>query len=637
MVKAPVVDETSSADPLATRTWRSRPGLARLARLSIIGVPFLLVLFAAWRINRALGPPAALVEALARWAVLSVLSTLALISIDRVAKQFLPLNTLLRLAIVFPDQAPSRFKLALRQGSTKHLAAEVASLEDASAQEAAEALLKIVGQLTAHDRLTRGHTERVRAYADLVAEEMGLNEEERIRLQWAGLLHDVGKITVPTEVLNKAEGLTSREWSRLQSHPNEGWKLVTPMKAWLGEWARSTRDHHERWDGQGYPRGLKGAEISRAGRIIGVVDAFDVMTTVRAYKSAMSHEEARAELATHAGTQFDPEVVRAFLAVSLAPQRTSRFGSWLANSPVFLQATSVAQVPAALTSAAAVALAATAVIPPVLNNEPAEQSAERIVVDDPPPLSTTTTIEVTSTSTSTTTSTTSTTTLAPSSTVAPTTTAPRPRPTTPPPAPTAAPTTTTAAPPVVVSVTTTTTLAPSTFDGGYLGAGGGGSTFGLVSSVNGAGALNWDSGDNADPGLTLRSGPGGLAEIDSPEVQAWSIAVADDTLLQGQASLRLYVATAGFTTDALGGVTAGIVDCANGTTSCTTIGSGSHIFPQTDFGTDFGVITINLGAIDYTVPAGHTLLVSMTKPQNTTVDTWLAFGTSTYPSQFRLN
>ncbi|NIR39344.1 MAG: HD domain-containing protein, partial [Actinobacteria bacterium] len=94
------------------------------------------------------------------------------------------------------------------------------------------------------------------------------------------------------------------------THPNEGWKLVQPLRGWLGEWARATRDHHERWDGGGYPRGLRGHEISRAGRIVAVVDAFDVMTSRRTYSEPMSFETARAELARCAGAQFDPDVVR---------------------------------------------------------------------------------------------------------------------------------------------------------------------------------------------------------------------------------------------------------------------------------------------------------------------------------------
>lgn len=622
-------------DDRSDAEWRGRPWLARTARLTILAVPFGIVILMAWQVNQALGPPVTVLEAVARWAALSVVSTIALVAIDRGARRLLPLSTLLQLSIVFPDQAPSRFKLALRQGSAKHLAREVSSLEHATAQEAAEFLLTVVGQLTMHDRLTRGHTERVRAYADVVAVEMGLTEEERMKLQWAGLIHDIGKLSVPTDVLNKSTELTEREWSRLKTHPDEGWKMVQPMRGWLGEWARATRDHHERWDGLGYPRGLKGTEISRAGRIIAVVDAFDVMTTVRAYKTAMSHDKARAELANCAGTQFDPEVVRAFLAVSVLPQRRRRLGTWLANSPVALQATSVAQVPAAVTSAAAAALAAITIVAPAIEADRAQPAAERIVdeiVAPPAPL----TLPSSSAPRRTTTTTTSTTTTSTTTTTAPTTTTTAAsRPVAPPaPAPPAAPSPTTTT--TSTTTTTTTTLAPSTFAGGFLGAGSGGSTFGLVSTVGGSGAINWDPANNADPGFTLTSGTAGLAEIDEPHVTAWSLPIGQDTRLVGSASLRLYLAAPAFDPATVAGVSAGLIDCTNATTGCTTISAGGAVFAQKDFGTDFGVVTIDLGSIDHTLAAGHTLLVSMTVPQSMSGNTWLAFGTSTYPSQFRL-
>lgn len=619
------------------REWRTRPLLARVARIAILALPFLTVTAIAWELNHLLGEPASLIEAVARWAALSLVSTLALVSIDRAARQYLPLSTLLQLAIIFPDEAPSRFKMALRRGTAKHLAREVAELEHATAQEAAEYLLHIVGKLTAHDRLTRGHTERVRAYADLVAVELGLTELERTKLQWAGLLHDIGKLTVPAEILNKSTRLSDREWSRLQSHPAEGWKMVQPMRTWLGEWARGTRDHHERWDGGGYPRGIKGHEISRAGRIIAVVDAFDVMTTVRAYKTAMTHDEARAELAACAGTHFDPEVVRAFLAASLAPTHRRKVGTWFANSPIAAQFSGAANIPAAATSALAAALAATTVVLPMIGPGPQDVAAERVVedvvadgVDEAAPSTTdapVTTVRPTTT--------TSTTTTLPAPASAPSTTR-RPDvgavpPTVPPPTTTGAVLTE-----VPTTTTTTTTLPPSTFEGGYLGAGNGGAPFGLVSTVGGAGATNWDSGANADPGLTLTSGPTGLIELDAPNVVAWVLPIDEATRVAGTASLRLHVATPGFTTDSLGGVAAGLSDCASLLASCTTIGAGQMIFSQETFGNDFGAVTIDFGAVDHTLAPGHHLVVSMTVPQSMATDTWIAFGTVDYPSRFRL-
>ncbi|NIR39345.1 MAG: hypothetical protein GWN79_18395, partial [Actinobacteria bacterium] len=176
-------------DQEQTPAWKSRPLAARVLRVAIVAVPLVLVVFGAWQVNRALGPAANLTEAIARWAALSVLSTLVLVGIDRGARRVLPLATLLHLSIVFPDEAPSRFRVALKRGSTRQLARDVAefNLDDTTPQEAAEYLLSVVADLSAHDRRTRGHTERVRAYADMVAVEMGLTDAEREKLHWAGL------------------------------------------------------------------------------------------------------------------------------------------------------------------------------------------------------------------------------------------------------------------------------------------------------------------------------------------------------------------------------------------------------------------------------------------------------------------
>lgn len=652
------MDTTTESTAVDTdgREWRSRPWSARAVRVLIVALPLVLVTAVAWKFNALLGRPASLLEAVSRWAALSALSTLALVSIDRAARQYLPLPALLRLSIVFPDQAPSRFKMALRRGTAKQLAREVADLEHASAQQAAEHLLNIVGRLTAHDRLTRGHTERVRAYADLVAVEMGLSAEERMKLQWAGLLHDIGKLSVPTEVLNKSAKLSDREWSRLKTHPAEGWKLVQPMRAWLGEWARGTRDHHERWDGGGYPRGIRGHEISRAGRIIAVVDAFDVMTSVRAYKTAMDHDAARSELASCSGAQFDPEVVRAFLSASLVPKQRGKIGAWLANSPVALQFSGAANVPAAVTSAMAAMLAATTVIVPLVDDRPGDAAAERIVVaeeepEEAPDVPATPTAPPASTTTITTTTTTVT-----ASTLAPPASPARPVPTTPLPTtqpptteppttepPTTPPSTTAPASPTTTggtildaTTTTTTTLAPSIFAGGYLGPGPSGATFGLVDGTAGAGTINWDAGSNDDPGLTLTSGPTGLSELDAVNVATWVLSVDEDTVLAGAASLRVHVAAPDFEPGALGAVAAGVADCPVLFSNCTTVAAGQIVFSQDGFGDGFGVVTIDLGAIDHTVLAGRHLVVSMTVPQSMANDTWLAFGTADHPSRFRV-
>jgi hypothetical protein len=184
-----------------------------------------------------------------------------------------------------------------------------------------ETIIELVASLGRHERLTRGHTERVRAYSDMIAVEMGLSEADRYLLQWACLLHDIGKLAVAPEILNKNGKPTDEEWASLRRHPEVGGEIVEPLAPWLGEWRLAASEHHERWDGKGYPRGLAADEISLAGRIVAVADAYDVITSARSYKRPMPVEAARAELVRCAGTQFDPDVVRAFLNVAIG--RTS--------------------------------------------------------------------------------------------------------------------------------------------------------------------------------------------------------------------------------------------------------------------------------------------------------------------------
>src|SRR5439155_27298376 len=145
--------------------------------------------------------------------------------------------------------------------------------------------------------------------------------DDRDRLRWASLLHDIGKLQVHSRILNKPGKLGAREWKAIHRHPEEGAKLAAPLAPWLGEWASTIEQHHERWDGAGYPYGLKGTEISLGARIVGAADAFEVMTANRPYKKAMSAGAARHELTRCAGAHFDPTVVRAFLNISLGRLR----------------------------------------------------------------------------------------------------------------------------------------------------------------------------------------------------------------------------------------------------------------------------------------------------------------------------
>jgi putative nucleotidyltransferase with HDIG domain len=250
-------------------------------------------------------------------AAMAVIAVLVAIGIERLARRLLPLASLLRLTMLFPDQAPSRIRMARAAGTTGDYLDRMARSDDDTAQVAAEKVLTLITALGNHDRKTRGHSERVRLYCDLLAEELRLSRPDRDRLRWGALLHDIGKLEIAPKILNKPAKLSDREFARIREHPSVGAEIASPLLPWLGDWGRGIIDHHERWDGRGYPEGLAGTEISQAGRIVGVVDSFETMTAARVYKKAMTTRAARIELADCAGSQFDPECVRAFLSISL--------------------------------------------------------------------------------------------------------------------------------------------------------------------------------------------------------------------------------------------------------------------------------------------------------------------------------
>ncbi len=345
--------------------WTARPWAARAIRSFVFVAPLALSVAAAWGISAAAPKVDSFLLGLGRWVVIAALSTVVLIGVDRLVRRLLPLATLYGLTLAFPDAAPSRYQMALRKGSTTQLRVRIAEarsgkLGDTPA-EAAERVLELVMALSVHDRLTRGHSERVRALTQMIGEEMGLTDRELDRMRWAGLLHDVGKLMISSDILNKPGRLTDEEFETIKLHPEFGRKLVAPIADWLGDAARAVWEHHERWDGNGYPRGLATTDISLAGRIVSVADAYDVMTSVRSYKKSTTPAAARAELARCSGTQFDPVVVRAFLNVSLGRLRRSLGPlSWLAQLPLLPGAFAAGATQATATAATAIVGAAAA-------------------------------------------------------------------------------------------------------------------------------------------------------------------------------------------------------------------------------------------------------------------------------------
>lgn len=299
----------------------ARPWVAALVRLFVVIIPAVTGGLAAWGMAGLLPEASGGPAVVGWWAALIVAAVLAILATQRFARRLLPLSWLLTLTLSFPDKAPSRLLTARRAAKRRSRHEAVSSvgregLGDDPQAAAAQALV-LVTALGEHDRRTRGHSERVRGFADVLAEEAGVSAEDRDRLRWGALLHDIGKLSVPGAILNKPGRPNEDEWATLQRHPAEGGRLVEPLNAWLGPWSGAIAQHHERWDGSGYPNGLAGEEISLGGRILSVADAYEVMTANRAYKQAMRPDEARRALVADAGTHFDPELVRYFLNVSL--------------------------------------------------------------------------------------------------------------------------------------------------------------------------------------------------------------------------------------------------------------------------------------------------------------------------------
>jgi putative nucleotidyltransferase with HDIG domain len=181
-------------------------------------------------------------------------------------------------------------------------------------QESFVATVRALAQaVDAKDSYTAGHSTRVTDYSVIIAEELGLGPDDLRRVRLAGLLHDVGKIGIRDSVLGKPGALNDEEFGVMKSHPTVGASILKPVTQ-LAEVVPGVLHHHERFDGRGYPNGLKAEEIPLMGRIIGVADAFDAMTSDRVYRPRLSDDVALAELKKHSGTQFDSKMVKAFLA-----------------------------------------------------------------------------------------------------------------------------------------------------------------------------------------------------------------------------------------------------------------------------------------------------------------------------------
>ena len=356
----------------ASERWTARPVESALLRTALFLVPVGASLACAIALDRTLPPAPDGATLFGRIAVVMLGSYVTLFLVERLMRRLAPLAMLLKLSMAFPGPAPSRFAVARRSGNPRALQRqleEARAHSDGDRAHAAGTILSLATALTAHDARTRGHSERVRVFTDMLAEELHLARDDRDRLRWTALLHDIGKLMVPIKILNKRGPLDRRQWDVMYRHPIEGAKIIAPLAQWLGPWAEAVEAHHERYDGGGYPNGVAGTDIPYGARIISVADAFDTMTSPRPYRAAMTPRAAREEIVRVAGQHFDPVVARAMLSLSIR-RLWWRMGlvSWLGQLPLLGRVPQavppVSEVAAGIRTATAVAgIAAVTALP----------------------------------------------------------------------------------------------------------------------------------------------------------------------------------------------------------------------------------------------------------------------------------
>ena len=164
------------------------------------------------------------------------------------------------------------------------------------------------------DEETEGHTRRVTEMTLALAKKMGINDDQMLHIRRGALLHDIGKMGIPDRILLKEEKLTEAEWKIMRQHPNYAHDMLQPIK-----YLRKSLDipycHHEKWDGTGYPRGLKGEQIPLVARIFAIIDVWDAVTIDRPYRKAWTKQKALKYIREQSGKHFDPVIVAAFLEI----------------------------------------------------------------------------------------------------------------------------------------------------------------------------------------------------------------------------------------------------------------------------------------------------------------------------------
>jgi HD-GYP domain-containing protein (c-di-GMP phosphodiesterase class II) len=190
--------------------------------------------------------------------------------------------------------------------------------------ETVEALVEAIEK---KDRYTGGHTKRVVYYSMCIAKYMGLTPELLERIRLGAILHDVGKIGIEDKILKKQAPLEKDEWDIMQTHPEIGFDIMNRVEG-LKDVVGAMRYHHERWDGKGYPLGLKGEEIPMIARVVSVADTYDAMVSTRPYRKGLDPKIAYDEIVKHRGTQFDPQIVDAFIQAFQNEKMGKGSGGW---------------------------------------------------------------------------------------------------------------------------------------------------------------------------------------------------------------------------------------------------------------------------------------------------------------------
>ncbi|MTI69183.1 MAG: HD-GYP domain-containing protein [Firmicutes bacterium] len=173
-------------------------------------------------------------------------------------------------------------------------------------------IMAMTKMLEIHDTYTNNHSKSVAEIATKIAEHMDISKEKTKEIYWAGIVHDIGKTIIPSEIINKKGKLTDEEFEIIKKHPIWGYEALKNSEE-LKDIANYVRYHHERWDGNGYPDGLEGEDIPLIAQILTVADTWNAMTSDRSYRKALPKEVAKEEILKNKGSQFSPNVVDAFI------------------------------------------------------------------------------------------------------------------------------------------------------------------------------------------------------------------------------------------------------------------------------------------------------------------------------------